>query len=374
MSRCIYCLKNSDQVNFTKREHVIPSLLGSFSPVNPTIKANYGLVCDACNEKFNKLETLFSGDTPEGVFAQRLDTGKKKYSVTILDNYYKAENLSDNGDFFNEIFYFIKLQNGKFVYDSKDQVKLKMRQGGYRVFLLEGLKQIKEGSYDFGKIKKDFGKLNQEDIRIFADSQKGKNDIIALIEKFGVAYGEKMLIKKPSKPGGSLMRERWNFKIGGDVKKDKDPRRVLAKIAFNYFAYCAFREGKASILFDSHFDPIREFVCSGDGDLRGIIPSSREEPFLEQEIDTGKRFVGHIINFSNENNFIVTRATFFGMPMIYKIIIGAIPRELDNIFFGCGHAFNPFTHKIGYLTQITIKNSSVKQNIQDSFGLFRRNT
>ncbi len=67
MPQCIYCLKKESEVTFKKREHVIPSSLGSFQPLNPTLLGGDGLVCDTCNgEVFSPLETLFMEDTLEG--------------------------------------------------------------------------------------------------------------------------------------------------------------------------------------------------------------------------------------------------------------------------------------------------------------------
>jgi hypothetical protein len=131
MARCIYCLKDGSSATFTKREHVIPASLGSFTPLNPTLVARDGLVCDECNGSiFSPLETMFMEDTLEGIQGQRLNI-QNRNSVTIRGNHFKIEQLSGFGpDFFKQMFFFLKPQDGKIVPVLKDQIKLRRFQGG----------------------------------------------------------------------------------------------------------------------------------------------------------------------------------------------------------------------------------------------------
>lgn len=56
--KCIYCLRTNREVNFIKREHIIPKSIGGID------KLNLGIVCDECNEYFSKYEKRFVYDTP----------------------------------------------------------------------------------------------------------------------------------------------------------------------------------------------------------------------------------------------------------------------------------------------------------------------
>ncbi len=49
--KCLYCLKDKNEVGFTKVEHIIPESLGNQFYVLPA-----GFVCDGCNSFFSKIE------------------------------------------------------------------------------------------------------------------------------------------------------------------------------------------------------------------------------------------------------------------------------------------------------------------------------
>lgn len=367
MSRCIYCLKDENSTIFQSREHVIPACLGSFTPLSPTITAKDGLVCDVCNTQiFSSLETNFIEDSYEGITGQRLNI-EGRNSVTIRGKNFKIEQISGFGDkFFDEMFFFLKPQGGKIVPGLKKQIKLRRFQGGYRVFLPEALQAIKRDSNKFKKIASDFKKLSQKDMCIFADTDEDIIQIIKLLKDFGVNYKEKESRHRQLIPGEKVeLKEDYTCTI------DKDVGRVLAKIAFNYFIYCAIQEKLATILYRTEFDRIRQFISSGEGILKNIISSVCETPILLEEAVERKRFIIHFIVFREEEGFVIARMTFFGLPAVYKIILGRIPPELHSERFGCGHAFDPFIHKIHILSQKD-PGDATEEQIRSSFGLFKR--
>lgn len=67
---------------------------------------------------------------------------------------------------------------------------------------------------------------------------------------------------------------------------------------------------------------------------------------------------------------VVARMTFFGSPMVYKIILGKMSYKLRDPRFGCGHLFDPFEHRIFPLTQDPA--NTADQDIHKTFGLFKR--
>jgi len=367
MSRCIYCLKDDSSTNFRSREHVIPACLGSFTPLNPTVTAKDGLICDTCNTRiFSSLETNFIEDSYEGVTSQRLNI-EGRNSITIRGKNFKINQLSGFGDkFFDEMFLFLKPQDGKLVPEFKKQIKLRRFQSGYRVFLPEALKAMKPGTVKFKKISNDLKKLSQKDMCIFADSRESVNQIIQLLKDFGVNYKEKSTKDRFLSSGERIeVKENYTCRINIDIG------RVLAKIAFNYFAYCAIQENATGFLYQSEFECIRKFISNRKGTLKEIIPSINEEPILLEEAKNKKRFIAHFIAFREEDGMIVIRATFFGLPAVYKIILGKIPPELHRKGFGCGHAFDPFSHKIHNLSQKE-SHELTEEQMRLSFGLFKR--
>ena len=367
MSRCIYCLKNDTQTLFTKKEHVIPASLGSFEPLNPTILDTDGLVCSNCNEEiFGPLETNFIEDSLEGVYAQRLNL-RDRNSVIMRDKNFKIVRLAGLGDdFFDQMFLFLEMKEGKVVPVLKDQIKLKRFQGGSRVFLPEALRKITKDSSAFKKISADMQKLDRKDMAVFAETTEKKDKIVALLHEFGVSYEEKESRERKFEAGDSFMiEEDYTCTINHDIG------RVLAKIAFNYFSYCALQDNQQVILYSSHFDSIRNFAHSDTGILREVIASISEEPILYEERVRNQRLHAHVINFLPENDSVVVRMTFFGRPSVYKIILGTLPTELDHDHFGCGHAFDPFSRQILQLSQQQPQ-PQTENKIRASFGLFKR--
>ncbi len=153
---------------------------------------------------------------------------------------------------------------------------------------------------------------------------------------------------------------------------NKDIGRVLAKIAFNYLAYCALQDKKIHILYTKQFDTIRRFIHSGEGDMKNVIVSPNEEPILLEERTDKKRVIAHLINFLPEDGKIVLRVTFFGQVAVYKIIIGDIPEELSDEHFGCAHIFDPFALSIMNMSQRTLYTKRTAEEIKLTFGLFKR--
>lgn len=365
MQKCIYCLKDGNSTTFLSREHVIPQCLGSFQPINPTIKGN--IVCDKCNQLFSPLEVNFIEDTYEGVYGQRLNL-EGRGSVTIRGKLYKINRISGFGEgFFTEMFPFLEAKDGKITSVLKNQIKLNRFRGGYRIFLPTALSSIPKGSKEFKKLSEDLRKLSQKDIAVFAKNDEQMDTIIALLKDYGVQYKEKARHGKQFKPGDKIIIEE-EYECSIDI----DIARILAKIAFNYFAYCTIQDNKEALLYQAHFNKIREFVHQGKATkLKEIIPSISEKPILKIEDDEKKRLVTHFVTFLAEDNKIVARMTFFGLPPVYKVILGDLPTEMMHSNFGCGHSFNPFSNTIHNLSQAPTLELTLEQ-IKSSFGLFKR--
>lgn len=367
---CIYC---SSQNNFNK-EHIIPKFLGSFSPLNPIITANDQLICQNCNSKiFSSLETGFKEDTLEGIRSQMLNiTGCN--SIRIRGNNVKMECLSGLGDnFFNEIFPFLKKENEKFVVDLKPQIKVRNYAGenGYQIFLFDALKEIKNNPKKFKRVKERIKATGKNNFAIFTGGNSKEddsqiNEAITLLKDYGIAYNERERKFVPVNPVNNQQ-----FEVNMRCTITPDICRFIAKVSFNYFAYCALQEKRQTLLYESRFNKIKQFIL-GDNNVKreDIIVEVSDEPVTYHEKESGNRFIGHIIVFWQENGYLYSKITFLGNK-IYKISLGEARDDLLNENFGCGHLFIPFDNSIHNLTQLP-KENPTKEEIKQSFGLFRR--
>lgn len=365
MARCVYCSKDDTNVTFKSREHVIPRNLGRFAN-SPTIGGN--IICDSCNSRFSPLETIFTEDTYEGIYGQRLNV-MGRGSITARNNLHKIDRTTGFGEgFFVDMFPFLEFQNGRVAPVMKDQIKFRLKGGaGYRIFFPDALRSMQRGTKAFRKLAADLRKLDQKDISIFVETKEKLEDVIKLLHSYGVKYKEKESRGKQFAPGDQiLIEEHYENTINTDMS------RVLAKIAFNYFAYCAIQDKQENILFSPCFERTRTFVYDGTGaTTKDIIPSISEDPILKEEIDEGKRLLAHFINFLPDNGRVVVRMTFYGLPVVYKVVLGDIPRELNAAKFGCGHAFKPFEGEIINLSQTPVTDPE-DDRVKLSFGLFKR--
>lgn len=294
MPKCIYCLQNEELTAFTKREHVILNCLGSFTPFNATIRGD--VVCNACNERFSPIEANFLEDSMEGVMSQRLNLKNRK-GVTIRgENFQVAQKVGLGDEFFDQMFIFLKQEGNQIVTDLKNQVKIRgIRDGYFRVLTLEGLESIKTGTTNFKKLKRELTNLNSKGITIFAEDRKTKERLISELRRFGINYKENSeIVSKPELRSEHFVEHRMNGTINSDIG------RVLAKIAFNYFAYCAMQQGATDLLYTDDFDEIRAFIHDGSKLMRRIIVSTSEEPILFDEAKSERRAIAHLITFKEE--------------------------------------------------------------------------
>lgn len=368
--KCIYCGRQ-DVFN---REHVIPQFFGTFEPINPTLKKNDNLVCQNCNSViFCALETEFKEDSYEGITAQQLNLVNSN-SVRIRGVNVKIKSNSGLGDnFFDEIFPFLKEENKKFVVDLKPQIKVRNYAGesGYQIFLFDALKDIKKNPKKFERVKERIKTTGKNNFAIFTggDSKEDDtqlNEAIALLKEYGITYNEKERKFVPVNP-----TENKQFEVNMTCTITPNICRFIAKVAFNYFSFCALQDKKHTILYDSCFDKIKKFIL-GDTEIerKEIITEVSNDPITYHEKESGNRFVGHIIVFFQENGDIFSKITFLG-GKVYKVLLGKAQNDFMNENFGCGHLFSPFDKSIHNLTQQP-KENPTKEEIKQSFGLFRR--
>jgi len=364
---CIYCCKNQNEATFIGVEHVMPRLMGKFEN-NPTLIKQ---VCDSCNSKvFNKLENTFKEDTEEGIFYQMFNF-EKSFQIRIKYNLVKTKFSAGLGDdFFNEIFPFFDYQDGDWKVVFLPQIKIKKYgDDGFIILLVDLLKKHRPGSSKFQAIKNFLAGTKGEDIAIFAGSNEETDDSKLqdakdLLSSLGIIYNEK------KKKYISVDKDRKDqFVISMDGSIGNDVGRVIAKIAFNYFAYCAVQSGNSEILFHENFSRIKSYILGEiDHPIKEVITSISNEPIIFEEKINNMRHVGHVVTFGEKNGNIISEVSFLG-KRVYTLSLGLILPELRKANFGSGHLFDPINKKVMGLTQNFLKWGN---GVEIGFGLFNR--
>jgi len=350
---------------------VVPRMMGVFNNC-PTL---VGCVCDHCNSNvFNRLESIFKEDTEEGIFCQMLNL-EGHHQIRIRGVNVKSTFASGIGeDFFNEIFPFLRFEDGDMKIVFRPQIKIKKNgESGYIVLLLEDLLELKKiGGKKITKIQKILCGIPSKDICIFAgsngpDDQTQLGEAIELVRFLGIEYKDKAEERRFASIDDGGKRKRAGVSLSCTVNSDVG--RVIAKIAFNYFAYCAIKSGNESVLYDDGFAKIKAYILGQiDLPIKEVIPLLERETHLIDEKIEDVRFVAHTIVFSEENGMLISRVSFFGR-VVYTVILGAMPNELKALNFGSGHLFDPKSGDIFGLTQNPLK---WRSGILNGFSLFSR--
>lgn len=363
---CIYCKKSNLEVSFLGREHVIPQLMGVFDN-NPTLKKS---VCDICNSKvFSPLEIKFKEDTEEGIRLQMLNLSDSSQVRIKAENVTRTITKGLKEKMFDEMFPFLNLQDGVFKVVLIPQIKIKhYGPNGYVVLLHEKVKDMDRNSQKFLSLKKLLGRADAKSVSIFVghngdggDEELDKAKLF--VKDLGIKYTEN---KRVSVDNEEIKGTYYETEM--ECRVDNEVGRVVAKIAFNYFAYCAIEDRNKNVLLHPNFNKIRDYITGTvDFPIKEIIPSIQVEPIIYDEKISNTRLLGHMITFHQENNLLISEVSFLG-GKIYRVILGEIPDEIKNKGCGCGHIFDPINHKITQLTQNQAKWGS---NLKEGFGLFK---
>ena len=363
---CLYCKKNENQVSFNGKEHVMPRLLGVFDDNLTLIKR----VCDNCNSIiFSKLEQEFKEDTEEGIIYQMLNFENRPEVRVRYNNLKTTFNYGLGVDFFNQIFPFFEWQNEKLVIVPKAQIKIQNHASdGYSVLLIDNLKKI-NGTEKFNKIKDRMSGVKSGDVRIFTGAEtkeRGEfalNEAIEIVKDLGIPYkeGERFSANKVDN------KERI-FSINFNCLVGFNTARIISKIAFNYFAYCAIASKRENVLYNHVFDRIKSYILGEINIPITEILTVDKQSILYSEAKDGRRLIAHKIVFAIENHNIIVRINLLGR-MVYIVNLGVAPIELDIVEFGGGHLFDFVGHKIHGLTQNIFKIGTQKK---PSFGIFMR--
>jgi hypothetical protein len=351
-NKCIYCGNAGEEIVFT-REHVMPGLLGTFEN-NLTL---VGCVCHDCNSnKFGPLEANFKEDTEEGLFCQMVNFSKS-HQIRIRGKKLKMSvELNLGESFFNETFPFLSVERGNRNIVFVPQIKVRGYHGtGYIILLVDEVKKLKRDGQKFKKLKNILNGVESKNVSIFVHGdgddpeQPELNEAIELVRELGVPYKPGTQKSVPFGEPAETQRHA-DFSMDGTI--DSDTARILAKIAFNYFAYCAIHSNNGAVLEHPNFSKIKSYIL-GTLNLplkEIIIEKPSYSGILGEEQAEKIRLIGHLVTFNNENGRIISKVSLLGR-LTYTISLGQTPEELSTEDFGNGHIFDPLSKKIHGLTR-----------------------
>ncbi|MBI5173324.1 MAG: hypothetical protein HY986_10575 [Candidatus Melainabacteria bacterium] len=315
--RCIYCHQADSPSH--GREHVIPQSLGTFTPSSLILED----VCDLCNNVFSKLETIFKEDSVEGFIAAQYQF-RSDSSIRFRRDRMKFRNrITGEQRIFDDMFPTLDPETGNAI--PTPQVVIHGKNGYSQVIFVKGLKDAK----GFAKRIRWTGE-ERASIRIFAKGDEQLGELISELRNRGLDYKE-------------LQQERLELQCDGqfdcefDGRLDREVMRVIAKIAFNYFAYCAIKSGFLNLLFEDEFRSIRDFVLLDSG-KNPVVATKYSVGMKGQEHRPHIPF--HFIRVSERRGRIVAELALFG-HMKYVVDLAAYPfRTVSPSAFGFGHQFD----------------------------------
>jgi len=306
---------------------VVPQAFGRFRD-NLTLKC----VCDGCNSYFGqKLELTLGRGSGEAV--SRLHHGvKPPHEAGDLDLSRIVMRVSEPGPACGA--WATLSANAA----TKELEGLPLPQAGFR----------KKDTSDWVWLKEDDLELEDAvapfrvdvEIRILGRTQEDIDRVSEKVRKAGVAFREQGKIQQ--EPAASEMHLACRAEI------DMCIRRAIAKIGFNYLAYC---EG-ALFARRAEFDEVREFVRLGkEFDQEPVIASNRA--ILADDSPAWRGTTGHLLTlcWAAGGNALVASVSLFN-SMTYDVFLcrryGGVWHDVKH-----GHHFDIRTKQVSALKSVS---------------------
>ncbi len=296
------------------------------------------------------------------------------YEIRIRNGNMKLSvDLGLGEPFFNETFPFLTFRDGSWKILFISQIKIKgYGKNGYIVLLVDKVKALPRDGKRFRKLKNILRNKESKNVSIFTHGgedpgRRELNEAMDLVRELGVDYKPGTEKTVPFVGDGSD-EKRADVSVNSTIGFDS--ARIIAKITFNYFAYCAIESGMENILHHKNFSKIKSYILGEtEWPMRGVIVERPTyDPILLEEKNGGVRFIVHIITIQNEGGNLLAKVSFAGR-LVYKVLLGKMPDEINRDDFGNGHAFDPRHKEIHGLTQ-----NPAKRGLRDpkNFTLFSR--
>jgi len=320
-------LKSEAVTEFEGRgDHVMPQAFGTFEPENPILN----LVCHSCNNQLSTVERYFFENSLEGHILTSL-------GIVPKSEIYQGENLKikleiggESPEWLKEYHPFVDADGKNIIHQAHLAILHPQKKLILTMEQILGLKQKRK------PFIKRFAAGCQ--IVLVTDEKYSREDVVRIVrEELGIEY----------KGGFEELRDQ----IVGDrvvveisTIYDQQSLRVPAKIAFNYFAYCAQKQGMGSILYENAFDAIRSYIYEGKPG-RDLISINKEPVLCNQRME-GSYWMVHCVAFEKQGDSvvgIVSLCDYFRYQVVLGkySVIDCYPIKVPGYTFGCGHAFNP---------------------------------
>jgi hypothetical protein len=328
--RCIYCLADKPQSDFTSREHIMPQSFGHFKNNLTLLKT----VCNECNQYFgDNIELYLGRDTFEGIMRyghgikpEKIPQKHRRLKFRIPEG--KLKNLivkpkppEEKGELdikpVLQVGFFDKWKN-EFVYYEPENIPT--------------AKDLQNEGFDL-KVK--------DTISLIAKDEE-MDDLLKLLNKkgFGVELG-----KDESWP--VFVENRSKVKVEATVRIDRIIYRGISKIGFNYLALAA---GEGFALSDN-FNGIRNFIRYDVGQSEDYFIPNQPPILHDDKIFNVKTTQGHLIILERRGNKVISKVSLFNL-YTYLIILC---KHYSGIWFklSSGHHFDVNSRDVSKLKMVS---------------------
>lgn len=335
--KCIYCMRSEPMTVFQGREHIVSKTLWVFNNIE---RLPEEIVCKECNSFFsNNLENKFKETSYEGYFSYMIDL-KNKWKIEIDKDFLdmKTDFWFEN-DFFNKTFPILN-EEWKIIFTPQIIIE---KWNKLYIYLYDTLKitydnkdKSKNQNDKFNRMKDIIISVPNNCISVFWD--ENTHDLWIELLKL---YKDDFKVTKVERESTEHLRKEWvEVRVKWKIRIKEENLRLVMKIMFNYFSYCAIKSSNGDILYKDNFDRIRNLILWKEKiSLWNDIKFSKQR-IMENEESWKKFYLGHQIIFEVIWDNIVWKIILFWIN-VYEIILWSKIWIVDkDILFGCGHFFN----------------------------------
>jgi len=298
---CIYCLKDLPKEFYISSEHVIPQAFGKFGPDTPTL---IDLVCDECNNYFGRtIDLILARRSLEALDRFRYGI-KPADEINDLQQGRVQFSFGQEGEWQGIIFELKadKRDANGIVVEPIPQVGFAKKSGKGHIYIPEEV--LKNSDYALPD-----GIDLKKELLIIADTDQTMTRIIKTLKLRNINFKITRSTKLPFKPGESLL-------VLVQSLIDKEIRRCIAKIAFNYLAFTQTEkyglDQARNFLLQNAFTLIRDFIRN-DRTAKFQLVIADPKPILRDDTLTARQIIGHIItvDWTSDSSNIVAQVSLF---------------------------------------------------------------
>ena len=317
---CIYC-EETKPVTAFNREHVLPEAFGTYANNNFVL---HGVVCQACNSYFDKeLDRPLARDSKEGLdrFAHGVVEPKRgrkvgtRVAVTVRGGVLDGAPLKWEVD-----------ESGtQLKVNSPPQIGIGPSENGpfewYRPDEVPPVETLRARGTFYCVV-----------------GGMSSSDAAAFMTKHGIDAELPVELPDPRDADGTI-----GMTIEGVI--DQRLRRAIAKISFNYFAYCY-----PDIMRLEQYRRIRRYIRFDEK------PETKPVSIIHKPIVGGisaeKQILAHVIatRWDGPSHRTVAQVSLFEWVQ-YEVVLSSDKFVLPPWFVDSGHAFNPAAKQIVPLTR-----------------------